>query len=254
MIPDAMSSPVPPPASSGTPARVAFVTTTPLSIAGGSGTYVGITRLASALRGRAIRVDLHSPARSWRTYTAQRILFNLRVARRLREIAYDWVIGFDLDGFHYGRRPVAPYIASIKGVIADELRNERGVVRAVLALQARLEALAVRRARVVVATSDYSRRQIGEAYRVPTAKIVVVPEPIDLHVWELEERPAKAEPPAILSVAHLYPRKNLGVLLHAYGLLRQAGRPFQASSPPRISRSPAAMAPASTCRELESKH
>jgi glycosyltransferase involved in cell wall biosynthesis len=34
-------------------------------------------------------------------------------------------------------------------------------------------------------------------------------------------------PPAVLTVAHLYPRKNIGVLLHAYARLRAAGVPFQ---------------------------
>jgi glycosyltransferase involved in cell wall biosynthesis len=149
------------------------------------------------------------------------------VARRLREPCYDWVVGFDLDGFHYGRNVVAPYVASIKGVIADELRNERGAVRAMLAIQAGLERLAVRRARVVVATSHYSRGRIAEAYRVPAGKIVVVPESIDLKAWERPAPEPPGDPPAILSVAHLYARKDLATLLRACRVLRDAGRAFQ---------------------------
>lgn len=212
------------------PAQLAFVTSTPLSVAGGSGTYVGISGLARALENRNVRIEMHAPA--WRCpgYTAQRILFNLIVAPRLRTGHSGWVVGFDLDGFHYGRRKTVPYVASIKGVIADELTNERGVVRGMLRIQAACERLAVRRADVVVSTSRYSRARIVEAYGVPVAKVVIVPELIDLPAWETETRPqggTEADPPAILTVAHMYPRKNLGLLLKAFARLRDAGVAFQ---------------------------
>lgn len=211
------------------PARVAFVTSTPLSVAEGSGTYVGISQLARSLEERNIRVRMHAPAWWSPSYTAKRMLFNLWVAPRLRRGRYDWIVGFDLDGFHYGRRKTAPYIASIKGVIADELTNERGTVRAALRLQAALEKLAVRRADVVVATSRYSRERIVQAYAVPASRVAIVPELIDLRAWrETGPSPLEADPPTILTVAHLYPRKNLGVLLKAYARLRDAGTPFQA--------------------------
>jgi glycosyltransferase involved in cell wall biosynthesis len=152
------------------------------------------------------------------------------VAPRLRTGHSGWVVGFDLDGFHYGRRKTVPYVASIKGVIADELTNERGVVRGMLRIQAACERLAVRRADVVVSTSRYSRARIVEAYGVPVAKVVIVPELIDLPAWETETRPqggTEADPPAILTVAHMYPRKNLGLLLKAFARLRDAGVAFQ---------------------------
>lgn len=212
------------------PRHLAFVTSTPLSVAGGSGTYVGIRELARALGDLGVRITTHAPGFRSPSYTATRIFFNLRVASRLRKGSYDWVVGFDLDGFRYGRAPRFPYIASIKGVIADELRNERGVVRLMLALQAALERLAVRRADVVVATSRYSRQRIVEAYGIPPSKIVLVPELIDLVAWESEQGSGplpEASPPAILTVAHLYPRKNLGTLLKAYAILVRAGVPFQ---------------------------
>ncbi|MBI2561222.1 MAG: glycosyltransferase family 4 protein [candidate division NC10 bacterium] len=213
------------------PARVAFVTSTPLSVAEGSGTYVGISQLARSLQERNIRVQMVAPAWWSPSFTVKRMLFNILVAPRLRAGRCDWVLGFDLDGFHYGRRKTAPYIASIKGVIADELTNERGAVRAALCLQAALEKLAVQRADVVVATSRYSRERIVQAYAVPASRIVIVPELIDLRVWAATNPPpseAQAGPPAVLTVAHMYPRKNLGVLLNAYALLRDASVPFQA--------------------------
>ncbi len=215
--------------SSGEPRQLAFVTSTPQSVAGGSGTYVGIRELARFLTARGLRVEMQAPTFWSPSDTAKRLLFNLSVASRLRRGGHDWVVGFDLDGFHYGRVPVAPYIASIKGVIADELLNERGLVRATLRVQAAFERLAVRRADVVVATSGYSRDRIVEAYGIPGQKVVIVPEPIDLEAWAAAAGfPSEPEdPPAILTVAHLYPRKNLGTLLQAYAQLRDRGVPFR---------------------------
>jgi glycosyltransferase involved in cell wall biosynthesis len=191
---------------------------------------VGIRELTRFLQERDVRITTYAPTLRCPGFTLKRLLFNLGIARRLRGGRHDWVVGFDLDGFHYGRKPVAPYIASIKGVIADERRNERGLVRFMLGIQAAFERLAVRRARVVVATSRYSRDRIVEAYGIPDGKVVLVPELIDLRGWAAEYgmRPVEeAEPPAVLTVAHLYPRKNLPVLLRAYARLRAEGIAFQ---------------------------
>jgi glycosyltransferase involved in cell wall biosynthesis len=212
------------------PARLAFVTSTPLTVSEGSGTYVGIRELARYLEERRVRITTYAPTFWSPSFTLKRLLFNVLIAKRLRVEPHDWVVGFDLDGFHYGRRPVAPYIASIKGVIADELKNERGFVRVMLGLQAAFERLAVRRARVVVATSRYSRDRIVEAYGIPAAKVVLVPELIDIREWEAERETTagrEADPPAVLTVAHMYPRKNLPVLLRAYARLHADGVPFQ---------------------------
>jgi glycosyltransferase involved in cell wall biosynthesis len=212
------------------PSRVAFVTSTPFNVAGGSGTYVGISQIARALRDRNIWVEMLLPTWWSPSFTLKRFLFNLSVARQLRGVRYDWVVGYDLDGFHYGRVKSAPYVASIKGVIADELTNERGITRAMLRIQAALERLAVHRADVVVATSQYSRSRIVEAYGIPAEKIIIVPELIDLRSWEEGVREAaeiQSDSPVILTVAHMYPRKNLGILMEAYARLRDAGISFQ---------------------------
>jgi glycosyltransferase involved in cell wall biosynthesis len=222
--------PVQQPTAAFTPGRLGFVTSTPFNVAGGSGTFVGIQVLRRALEWQRVCVDVHTADGWLPSLTLRRILFNLAVARRLRAGRYDWVVGFDLDGFHYGRAKTAPYVASIKGVIADELTNEVGLVRVLLGIQAAFERLAVRRADVVVATSRYSRDRIVQAYGIPPAKILIVPEPIDLTTWDAAasgEREVPSEPAAVLSVAHMYPRKNLGALLRAYAGLRDAGVPFQ---------------------------
>ena len=212
------------------PARLAFVTSTPLTVSEGSGTYVGIRELARHLEARRVRVATYAPTFWSPSFTLKRLLFNLAIARRLRIARHDWVVGFDMDGFHYVRRPVAPYVASLKGVSADELQNERGVGRVMLGVQAIFERFAVRRARVVVATSRYSRDRIVEAYGISSAKVVLVPELIDLRGWDLEHGAVSvgdADPPAVLTVAHMYPRKNLPVLLRAFARLRAGGVAFQ---------------------------
>ena len=208
---------------------MAFVTSTPLNVASGSGTYVGIRQLRRALGDKNVRVEMFSPTFWSPGYTLRRIIFNLSVTPRLQRSRCDWIVGFDLDGFHYGRSKTIPYIASIKGVIADELTNEQGVTRAVLRLQAGLERLAVHRADVVMATSQYSRDRIIGAYGISMQKIVVVPELIDLQSWEDEigQTVCQANPPAILTVAHMYSRKNLGLLMYAYARLRDLQVPFQ---------------------------
>ena len=114
-------------------------------------------------------------------------------------------------------------MASLKGIIADELRNERGWVRALLTLQARWERLNTRRADLVMVTSRYCAEVAGRVYGVPADRLAVVPEPIDLEAWDAEFARAALIPhrrPVVLSVARMYPRKRLQDLLHAAAVLR----------------------------------
>ena len=129
----------------------------------------------------------------------------------------------DLDGFLWARRRRLPFVVSLKGVIADELRNERGLTRALLSIQARWERLNARRADIVIAPSRYSADVAGLLYGVAAGKIVVVPEPIELERWTSLFAAARARPragPTILCVARMYPRKRVGDLLEAAALLR----------------------------------
>jgi glycosyltransferase involved in cell wall biosynthesis len=133
------------------------------------------------------------------------------------------VLGVDLDGFMWARRRARPFVASLKGIIADELRNERGWVRLLLSVQARWERRNVERADLVVVTSRYSAEVAQREYGVPLERLAVVPEPIDLEVWDDQfwrapRRPRNA--PVVLSVARMYPRKRLSDLLHAAAILR----------------------------------
>src|SRR5512136_2703981 len=82
------------------PTHLAFVTSTPLTVSEGSGTYVGIRELERFLEERHVSVTTYAP-RFWSpSYTLKRLLFNVLIAKRLRVERHDWVVGFDLDGFH----------------------------------------------------------------------------------------------------------------------------------------------------------
>jgi phosphatidyl-myo-inositol dimannoside synthase len=129
----------------------------------------------------------------------------------------------DLDGFLWARRRSLPFVVSLKGVIADELKNERGWVRLLLAIQARWERLNARRADVVIAPSSYSAEVALREYGVAAEKIAVVPEPIELERWMSLFAAARRRPsggPTILCVARMYPRKRICDLLEAAALLR----------------------------------
>jgi len=133
------------------------------------------------------------------------------------------VLGVDLDGFLWARRRALPFVASLKGIIADELKNERGLVRALLAVQARWEARNVARADLVLVTSRYCAEVAQREYGVPPERLAVVPEPIDLEVWDDQFWRAPRRPrggPVVLCVARMYPRKRIGDLLLAAGVLR----------------------------------
>jgi glycosyltransferase involved in cell wall biosynthesis len=207
--------------------RLAFISSTPMSVRGGSGTFVGISVLQRALEAQGHQIDLIAPSSgpSLLGHAAQRIGFNLRAGRRMAalELRPDLVVGFDLDGCLLRHR--TPFVASIKGVLAEELTFERGLVRFSLWLQSRFERLNVRRAPLVLTTSEYARERIAANYGVSGGKIAVVPEPIDLVGWRAALATAGPRPtwtPTILTVCHLYPRKSVDVLLQALPRVRAA--------------------------------
>jgi glycosyltransferase involved in cell wall biosynthesis len=195
-----------------------FLTSTPPDIARGSGTYVGISVLAGALRTLGHTVDFESPTRHFPVFTAERLWFN----RGLRaSSAYDCTIGFDMDGYRIAAG--AAHVASLKGVIADEVRFESGLTPLTMGVQARCERLHVRSARRVLVTSRYSGECAQRLYglaQFPT----VVPELIDLAAWRrhLAGFPAEAERFTVLSVGRFYHRKRVGLLLEAAAELRHA--------------------------------
>ena len=202
--------------------RFRFLTSTPRDIARGSGTYVGISVLANALRQLGHTVDLESPIRHFPVFTAERLWFNYGLRA---SAAYDCTVGFDMDGYQIAGG--ALHVASLKGVIADEFRFERGLTRLTMSVQARCERLHVHRARRVLVTSRYSGECAQRFYgleQIPT----VVPELIDLAAWRrhLAASPAPARPHSgrftVLYVGRFYRRKRVGLLLESAAELRKA--------------------------------
>jgi phosphatidylinositol alpha-1,6-mannosyltransferase len=201
--------------------RFAILTSTPISATEGSGTFVAIDGLVRGLRSHGHQVTVRSLR--WRTgfHTLDRWLFNVHAA--LAPPAADVVVGVDLDGFLWARRRQGAFVVALKGIIADELRNERGWVRQLLTVQARWERANCARADRVVVPSRYSAAIAGELYGVPAARLVVVPEAIDLAAWRrlfAQVAQPPAERPTVLCVARLYPRKRVEDLLEAARALR----------------------------------
>ena len=198
--------------------RIRFLTSTPLDVRRGSGTYVGIHVLARALESLGHTVAFESPAYHLPIYTLQRLVFN----RSLRPSAEcDLTVGFDMDGYRIAASP--GHVAALKGVIADEVRFESGATRFTMSVQARRERLHVERAARVLVTSRYSGERAKEYYGLREFPLVV-PELIDLREWRrlLELHPAGGPRFVVLLVGRFYRRKRVDVLLHAAVRLRES--------------------------------
>jgi glycosyltransferase involved in cell wall biosynthesis len=196
--------------------KIRFLTSTPLDIARGSSTYVGIHVLAKALEAEGHTVAFEKAGPHLPVYTLERILFN----RRLRpDPSFDLTVGFDMDGYRIAREP--GHVASLKGVIADEVRFERGPTRLTMSMQAHCERLHVLRASRVLATSAYSAISAQEFYGLHE-KPRIVPELISLAEWRglLQSHPASSPRFTVLYVGRLYRRKRVDVLLRAVEILR----------------------------------
>jgi glycosyltransferase involved in cell wall biosynthesis len=245
------------------PLRIALLDSWLQSAVEGSGTAVGIGGLEEALRTIGHRVDRIAPPVSHLPITLRRLLFNLRLPLRFDPSPYDLVVGFDWDGVwlreqrtknkgtkeqskiqnRVPRRGESKmdviqnpkskiqnriiqnrYVCSIKGIIAEELQFERGRIRLLFTLLARLEGRNARRADRVITTSAYCRARIAYHYRVPPERIGIVPEGIDVGAWTaaLESTPPRSDPrPTILCVARQYPRKRVIDLIEAFAILRR---------------------------------
>ena len=199
--------------------RIAFVDSWLKSSAQGSGTAVGITGLQQALHHLGHSVTRVSPASDRpRNLHLRRLLFNSRLSRLLRTQEFDFAVGFDIDGFLYSpHRQRLPFVASIKGVLAEEAHQERGSPRRLLMALSYLERRNARHADLVLATSRYCQQAIERHYGIPTDKIRIVPEGIDLSRWNklAKETPRQRDGRTILCVARQYPRKRIDDLMRS---------------------------------------
>jgi glycosyltransferase involved in cell wall biosynthesis len=213
------------PARDERPLRIAFLDSWLQRAVDGSGTAAAIGGLERALSARGHAVTRIAPTFSApRSLTLRRLLYNVQLPALLRALRYDLIVGFDIDGFLWsGRATGTPYVCSVKGVIAEELRHERGGVRSLLWSLSQLERVNARRAPVVHTTSDYCRAKIAEHYGVDRGRVRLVPEGIDLERWDrvFDAAPGERDPFTVLCVARQYPRKHVADLLRAFVRVRE---------------------------------
>ena len=205
--------------------HVAFLNSWYEDSARGSGTATAITGLAEGLASLGHRVTLVRPKKSRLPFFLGRLMYNLGLGRRLSGNSFDLILGFDLDGCFYRPGPRQPYAVCLKGVSAEEMTFERGWPRLLLWTHSLLERRNARRAERVLVISEYNRRAAIEAYGLEPEKVSVVPEGISLTDWAplQAEPPPRTDPrPAILTVAHQYPRKNTKTILAAIPAVRAA--------------------------------
>lgn len=213
------------------PLRIAFLDSWMQDAASGSGTAVAIGGLAAALMARGHSVERLVPRGGWpRSLLARRLWFNLTLPRRLRPGGgagpYDLIVGFDIDGVRLAGSAAAPYVCSIKGVLAEESRCERGWPRRLLASLALLEGRNARRSPLVLSTSHYCIERIRHHYGVAPDRLALVPEGLDLDLWQpsadpivLADLDARREPFTVLCVARQYPRKRVVDLIDAFAVV-----------------------------------
>ena len=206
------------------PLRIAFLDSWKTSRFDGSGTAAGISTLRLALQRLGHDVDLVRPS-GGRSTLYRRLVFNRGLPERVRSAApYDLVVGFDLDGFRWASISDrgSPYVVCLKGIATDEARFARTLdERFQLQLLGWLERRNATGADRVLVPSQYSADVALERYGISEERIQVVPEPVDLRLWE-EERSVRCrgdsgweERPTILSVARQYPRKNTEMLIRS---------------------------------------
>jgi glycosyltransferase involved in cell wall biosynthesis len=192
-----------------------------MDVVRGSGTFSGVSTLARAVRKHGCEVSFFTPGLHLPVYTLERLWFNEQLRRRDFS-GFDAVVGYDMDGYRV--RTGRPHIASIKGVIADEMRFGGGLTRRTMSVQAACERMHVRRAGTVITTSRFAASRIQELYGLAESP-VVVPEAIDLEAWRglFARNPATPDPErfTLLTVCRFYPRKRLNVLLGAAARVRE---------------------------------
>ena len=211
--------------------RIAFLDSWLQDSSSGSGTAVAIGGLAEALIRRGHGVERLVPRRRWpRSLLLRRLWFNLALPLRFRSGdgpgPYDLIVGFDIDGTLLSGLTSAPYVCSVKGVLAEEAHCERGWPRWMLTALSLLERRNARRAPLVLSTSRYCIERIRFHYGVASERLAIVPEGIDLSLWQSTADPtalvqldAARDPFTVLCVARQYPRKRVVDLIDAFAVV-----------------------------------
>ncbi len=171
------------------------------------------------------------PVRSRSSATAtllRRLSYNGRLSRvirrQLRQESLDALLGFDFDGCYLEPRWRPPLTVVCGGTLADIVRFETGWARRLIRIQARLEEQNLQQADRVVVPSRYAAETVLSHYAVDADRLHVVPLATDVEGWQALEAvppPEIPEHPVILSVARLYRRKSIHLLLRAWAEVRR---------------------------------
>lgn len=180
-----------------------IVSAEPLDVARGSGTAVAVAELRRALAAVGVGAPVMRTS-------------SLRHRGPSGVFAYDAILGVGGAGWRLAAASGIPCIALIKAFYAGAREHERGVARAVLSLRARAEQRGLGAADAVIAPSRFAAEAVTQVYGLDPARVHVVPEPFDAVAWQRALPAVARDPLRVLCVAHLYPRKRVIDLVHAW--------------------------------------
>jgi glycosyltransferase involved in cell wall biosynthesis len=207
--------------------RILIVTSWATDVIGGSGTAVFFHSFAEGLRGRGLDVDIIAPNFDTSNYvdaTLRRFLFNTELRTDPRIAQADVVIGFDFDGYGLDPATRPPMIASAHAIYGDVVHWESEPFRTMVYAQAFFDRVAMQRADLVTAGSQYAADRLAALYELPPDKVRVIPHGRAQPAWMPlvnAEPPTPNDHPVLLSVGKMYPRKRHEVLLRAIPLLAE---------------------------------
>jgi len=141
----------------------------------------------------------------------------MRSLQRFRQLVH-------LPNQHLGRFAIAagiPYVVTVHDL--ERISLSRAKENLVERLALRLDALAIKQAKHVIAVSQNTKVDLMKHLDIPEGKITVVLNGVDHTVFKPSHTPPVAFP-YLLYVGSERPRKNLGRLLTSFALLKKSGQ------------------------------
>jgi len=203
--------------------NITIINSWPSSIKLGSGAAFFMKGLSTQLKkkGRNLKIFcLDESHKSYHLYLMKRIIFNILLAFKTK-FNNEIVLGFDFDGFCVSRKNNF-FIAFPRGILADIAPHEKRLNYLSLKFQAFLEKINLKRAGLIIVSSQYAKKKVVKLYNINLDKIAIIANGFELNTWKkylssqlLKKRNKKR----ILGVAKFYPRKKVEVLIKAFNLV-----------------------------------
>ncbi len=207
--------------------HLGVLTSWPMRTTTGSGVVTSVQGFIRGLEGLGVevgRLEEVAPARSATGTLLRRLRYNRGLPRRILQArGLDALLGFDWDGFRLDRLRRPPLTVFCGGTLADILRFESGWARRLLAAQAGWEGRNLVRADAIAVPSRYAAETVRRCYG-EGLQPEVVPLAVDVDLWDTEPTlapPTPLERPLLLSVARLYRRKGIDLVLRAWDRVRR---------------------------------